>query len=575
MFALTLLAYLPASQGDFIWDDELYVTKNATLRSAEGLRDIWLHPQASPQYYPLVFTSFWLEYHCWGLRPLGYHAINILLHAANAVLFWRLLARLEVPGAWLAAAIFVLHPVQVESVAWISERKNVLSMFFYLAAATVFLRWDEAGQGHRSGIRENSAGRRARSGIRENSDRAPPANTGILTNSATWRTYGLSLGLFLAALLSKTVTASLPAALLLVAWWRRGRITRGDVWPLAPMFALGLLFGGLTAVLERVHVGATTADLAFTPVERLLIAGRAFWFYVGKLVWPARLTFIYPRWTIDATLVWQYVFPLAGLAVLWWGRARWGRGPIVAVLFFAGTLVPALGFFNVFPMRYSFVADHFQYLASLGPIALAAAGMVRLWGRAAGRGRWIVVAAAASWLALLGGLTWRQGHVYRDEETLWRRTQENNPYGYLPNHNLAAMLVARGELAEAARHYRLALEANSTSDLGGLAYCGLGTVVDLLGDRAEAVRCFERALAIDRRYVAAYKGLAKAAHDEGKFDDSIRYLLQALRIAPDDRDAHANLVRLYSLQGNADLARRHKQAAEAIQAWRIEMGLPP
>jgi tetratricopeptide (TPR) repeat protein len=226
-------------------------------------------------------------------------------------------------------------------------------------------------------------------------------------------------------------------------------------------------------------------------------------------------------------------------------------------------------------MRYSFVADHFQYLASLGLIALAAAGVAWLWGRALDRSRWVVAAAAFCWIAVLGGLTWRQGHVYRDQETLWRRTAANNPDGYLPNQNLAGMLAAQGELSEAAEYYRRALRADSTSDLGGLAYCGLGTVLDELGNRAEAVGCFERALAIDARYVVAYRGLAKAAHDEGRLDDSIAYLLQALRIAPDDPHAHAKLAQIYARQGRTDLARRHEQAAGAILKRHVELGIPP
>jgi tetratricopeptide (TPR) repeat protein len=341
---------------------------------------------------------------------------------------------------------------------------------------------------------------------------------------------------------------------------------------------LSLVFARLTTSVERMHVGATGRDFNFSPTDRLLIAGRGFWFYVEKLVWPSRLTFIYPRWKIDAAAAWQYLFPLAAAAlvgVLWLARGKCRRGPLVAVLFFAGTLVPALGFFDVFPMRYSFVADHFQYLASLGLIVLAAAGVARLSGRTPGRRRWAVTAAAICWLAVLGALTWRQGHIYRDQETLWRCTQANNPDGYLPNQNLAGMLAARGELLEAAEHYRRALAADSTSDLGGLAFCGLGTVLDELGNRAEAVRCFERALAIDPRYIVAYRGLAKAAHDEGRLDDSIAYLVQALRIAPDDPHAHAKLAQMYARQGQAELAHRHEQAAAAILKRRVEMGIPP
>jgi tetratricopeptide (TPR) repeat protein len=566
LIALALCVYVPATRGDFIWDDDLYVIKNAALRSPAGLWDIWLYPESSPQYYPLVFSSFWLEYHVWGLAPLGYHLTNILLHAANAVLFWKLLARIALPGAWLAAAMFVLHPVHVESVAWISERKNVLSMLFYLSSAIIYLRWD--------GTRRSRPIAPTGMSTRRTSD-SRDWTAGILANSATH--YWMANALFLAALLSKTVAASLPAAMLVVFWWQRGRITRAELWPLVPMFALALVFARLTTTVERIHVGASGRYFDFSPTDRLLIAGRAFWFYIGKLVWPSRLSFTYPRWTIDSTRAWQYLFPLAAAALsacLWLGRRKLGRGPLAAVLFFAGTLVPALGFFNVYPMRYSFVADHFQYLASLGLIALAATFVVRLWGHSTNPGRQVIAVAIGCALAILGGLTWRQGHVYHDQETLWRSTLVNNPDGYLPNQNLAGMLAARGELTEAAHYYRRALAADSTTDLGGLAYCGLGGVQYELGERAEAVRCFERALSIDARYVLAYKGLAKAAYDEERFDDSIEYLAKAFAIAPNDWELNVNLARLYARMGRAELASRHARQADAIWARSIELGIP-
>jgi protein O-mannosyl-transferase len=125
-----LIAYLPALQGGYIWDDNRYVTENPILPQPDGLAAIWTDPGATIQYYPMVFTTFWLEYRLWGLNPLGYHATNILLHALSALLLWAILRRLAVPGAWLAAALFALHPVHVESVAWVTERKNVLSGLF-------------------------------------------------------------------------------------------------------------------------------------------------------------------------------------------------------------------------------------------------------------------------------------------------------------------------------------------------------------------------------------------------------------------------------------------------------------
>jgi len=345
ILALAATAYAPALRGDFVWDDDDYVTDNPTLTNLDGLRRIWLEFGATPQYYPLVYTTFWIEYHIWQLHPFGYHLTNVLLHMVNALLLWAILRRLAVPGAWLAAAIFAVHPVHVESVAWITERKNVLSGAFYLSSMLLYLRFAGIGPDRPSGRRR-------------------------------WAYFVLALLLFACALLSKSVTCTLPAALVLLLWWRRRRLRASDLWPLIGWLVVGLLMALTTVWMERHHVGTRYIDWSLSPLDRCLIAGRAVWFYAAKLLWPAKLTFFYPRWHIDAGLWWQYLFPLAAVAViaaLWWLRSRLGKGPLVAVLLFVGTLTPALGFVDVYPMRFSFVADHFQYLASAGLIALGAA----------------------------------------------------------------------------------------------------------------------------------------------------------------------------------------------------------
>ena len=340
----TFLAYLPALSGGLLWDDAAHVTR-PELRSLHGLWRIWSDLGATQQYYPLLHSAFWVEYKLWGDATLGYHLLNLLLHAAAAILVMLIMRRLGLPGAWLAALIFALHPVCVESVAWIAEQKNTLSTVFYLSAALLYLHFDQT---------------RRRS------------------------QYFLALALFVMALLSKTVTDTLPAALLVVFWWRRGRIGwKRDVLPLLPWFALGAAAGIFTAWVERTLVGAEGPDFALTLVERFLVAGRAIWFYVGKLVWPANLMFFYPRWRVDSTEWWQYLFPLAALAALagLCLLARKRRGPLAGALIFAGTLFPALGFFNVYPFVYSYVADHFQYVASLGiivPVASWLAGITPL-----------------------------------------------------------------------------------------------------------------------------------------------------------------------------------------------------
>ena len=368
---LAVVVYLPACFGGFVSDDWIFVTE-PLIRRLDGIVSIWLSPSAigrEDHYWPVVYTSFWLEHKLWGFNPVGYHAVNVALHALNSLLVWRLLCRLAVPGAWLIAAVFAVHPVHVESVAWIIERKDLLSTLLSLGAVHVWLRFGEAP----------GAGR-----------------------------YLLCLALFVGALLSKSVAVTLPAALLLLQWWRAGRVTWRDVACLVPFFA--------------VAIGITLADLAFyrtqvdyhfdySLVERTLIAARALWVYVWQLVWPAYLPVLYPRWEVRLgdPLGWLALAALVALvAVLWQARERVGRGPLAGVLFFALTLSPVLGFVDFGFMGFAFVADRFQYLASLGPLAVLVGGAVRGAARLRPRGRAGAVVAAGALLAVLGLLTWRQ-----------------------------------------------------------------------------------------------------------------------------------------------------------------------
>jgi len=527
--AMTVVAYLPALRGDFIWDDDRYVSENPTLTSPGGLLRIWFKPGATPQYYPLVFTTFWIEYRLWGLNTLGYHLVNVALHAASAVLLWRLLRRLGIPGAFLAACIFAVHPVHVESVAWITERKNVLSGFFYLAALRTYLMY--------CGF----------AGERTDAVSAPIQNPA----SGSRNLYVLTLLLFLCALLSKTVTCSLPAAIVLLVWWKRGAIRTGDVRPLLPMFALGLIAGLFTSWLEKTHVGAEGADWDFTVVERCLIAGRAVWFYLGKLLWPDPLIFIYPRWHIDAAKWAQYLYPAAALILLvflYAARRRIGRAPLVVALFFGGTLLPALGFVNVFPMRFSFVADHFQYLASIGPIALFAG----LFGR---RPPMPLRAIPVVIVAALVVLTFRQARHYRSGDAIYLDTLAKNPGAWMARNNLALLMVSRGEYREAADHLEKAL-----ADFPDYAYAHNNLAMILLkidsgADAAsKAIGHLREAIRLDPGYADAHGNLGIVLARQGQRDEALACFREAAKRSPDNFKAHYNLGYLLLQSGRAEEA---------------------
>ncbi|MGD8989353.1 MAG: tetratricopeptide repeat protein [Syntrophobacterales bacterium] len=506
----TLLAYIPAMQAGFIWDDNDYVTDNQELRSLEGLKSIWLEPRSTPQYYPMVFTTFWAEYRLWGLNPTGYHVVNVLLHALSALLLWRLLLRLDMPGAWLVAMVFAIHPVHVESVAWVTERKNVLSGFFYFSSALCLIRF--------FGL----------SGEEE-------------TQSRQWWWYGLGLLLFVFALFSKTITCSLPAATVLVLWWKRGRVSRQELLALVPFFLLGLGLGLATVWLERYHVGTELLDWHLSFVDRCLIAGRALWFYAGKLVWPVGLIFNYPRWIVDSGLWWQYIYPIAVLGVilaLWAFRGRLGRGPLVGVLFFGGTLLPALGFFDIFPFRYSYVADHFQYLASVGLLVLLVSALmyalsrVMVWPRQVSVAVWILL------LALLGVQTWRQGYMYENLETLWTVTLEKNPASAIAHCNLGFLRQEQGRYEEAIAHYSEALRLRP--DFAEAPY-NMGNVLEGQGRLDEAISYYSEAIRIKPNWSHPHNKLGIVYQRQGRYEEAVVHLETAVRFHPRFAEAWYNL----------------------------------
>ncbi len=531
---LTLLAYIPAMQGGYIWDDDNYVTENTDLRSFQGLANIWLEPKSSPQYYPLVFTSFWFEYHMWGPDPTGYHVVNVLLHAINAILLWMILRRLQVPGAWLAALVFAVHPVFVESVAWVTERKNVLSGLFYFSSALCLMQYF----GVDAVIKKPS-------------------------NRNKW--YVASLLLFVCALLSKTVTASLPVAMAIVLWWKNEKIGWHEATALIPFFLVGLLFGLATVWLEKHHVGALGSEWDQSLVERFLIAGRALWFYAGKLLWPVNLVFNYPRWQISSAALWQYVFPLGVILLLaggWAFRHRLGRAPLACMLFFCATLFPALGFFNVFPFRYSYVADHFQYLAGVGILVLFIGGAAQLAARLSLRLQKAAGALGVAILIVLFVLTWHQGHLYKDLRTLWTTTLKQNPSSALAHYNLGLMMAKEGNLEEGTRHLYEALRLVPDSpDIHNI----VGVALVKLERFGEAESHFSEAVRLRPEFTEARYYLALLLVRNKRIDEAIEHLSIAVQLQPDYAAAHFELGRLLGSQGLIEKAAYHFSETVRIQ----------
>jgi len=548
---LVVGAYLPALPGQFLWDDDRNILESAPLRSLDGLRRIWFEPGATQQYYPLTHTSFWLDFHLWGLHPVPYHVENILLHALGAILVWRILLRLGVRGAWLGAAIFALHAVCVESVAWITQRKNTLCVVFFLASVLASM--------------EFWLPRPAKS---DKTGGPSGAKFGA------WKWYWLALLLYLCSLWSKTATVGLPGVVLLLAWWKRARLVWRDGVLLLPFLALGLGMGLMTISAEKrqMLMDATAERWRFLPLERSLIATRAMWFYLGKLCWPHPLMFIYPRWRLEAVSLPAYTgvaSAAAGLFILWHKRNGWARPVLVVVGYFVALLFPVLGFFNGGFFRYSFVCDHFQYFAAIGPLALAAAGITYGLGPLA-KGRPLLRPTVCGALLLaLGVLTWRQTAVYQSLETLWRDALTHNPDSWLAHDNLGKYLCQSGHFEEAETHFRKALELLPNDHV---AYYNLGLSSTIQGNLDEAAKNFTKALEIFPDYAPAHYNLGNVLTRKSELVEAIREYRKALEIDPGLALAHLNLAGALARSGNVDQAM--EEYAQASQ-WDPELAAAP
>ncbi len=538
--AITLLAYSSVFPAGFIWDDNDHVIRIGEFLSLRGLARIWFEPGVTIQYYPLVFSLFWLQLKLWGVAPFGFHLVNIVLHGVNAVLVQRCLTRLAIPGAFLAACLFAIHPVHVESVAWVTELKNVLSALFYLVALLRYLEFLQSD-------RESADGRR----------RARLSYAGALV-------------LFCCALLSKTVTCTLPAVILLIVWWKRGAIGRRDVVPLVPFFAAAVVLGVITLGVERDSLLAKGPEWDFSPVERFLIAGRVTWFHAGKLLWPHPLTFNYPRWNLDATVWWQYLFPVSAitlLLLLWHYRGKVGRAPLAASLFVMGTNFPVLGFLNVYSMRFSFVADHYYYLANIGVIAVAASVATLLRHRLPQRGQAVVSGIVAAVLLVLATITWQHGTVFRDDLTLFGDIIAKNPGSWFAYTNRAAQYMNTGRYDPAMADLEQALRFRP-DDADALRL--QGEIYARQRDFSRALANFDRSIALRPWRGDYFKSRSKARLAAGRLSEALEDVTTVLTAASHDADnyllraniylalndlpaALADLDRVLSLEGdNAD-----------------------
>jgi tetratricopeptide (TPR) repeat protein len=496
LFVVVLVGYFPAIHGGFIWDDKVLLSESALVHASDGLYRFWFTTQA-PDYWPLTSTTFWVEWRLWGMDPLGYHLTNLVLHGVEALLVWAILERLGIGGAYLAGLLFAAHPVNVESVAWIAQRKNLVAMLFFLLAILFWLR-SESEEGADRGGRGRG-----------------------------W--YWASVGMFVLAMLGKGSVAPLPAVLLLLAWWQRGRLGVRDLVRVVPYGVVSVL---LVAVNVWFQTHGTGPIRQAGVVERVLGAGGVVWFYLWKALWPLRLSFVYPQWKVDPGRALWWLPALAALAVtvlLWRSRDGWGRGCFAAWCFFCVSLVPVMGLTDVYFMTFSLVADHYEHVALIGVMALLGAGWAWGWKRLGGRWRRAWAGVAGLVVAGLVLLTARQSAAYRDEETIYRATIAANPDCWMAYYNLGVDLSDRG-------------------------------------DRKDAITQFEQALRVRPDYAEAHNNLALALSAEGRDAEAMAHAREAVRIKPGMPEARVDLGILLSRSGHAAEALTQLEKAVELRA---------
>jgi protein O-mannosyl-transferase len=532
----TVLAYLPAWRAGFIWDDRSLVIDNPLVRSASGLWRFWFSTKPV-DYYPVTSSLWWLQWRIWGENPIGYHAVNVLLHALCAVLLLGLLRLLRVPGSWLAAAIFAVHPVNVESVAWVVELKNVLAMFFYLASLYGFAR-----------------GRAVLS-----ADSAAPASS---LSAGQW--YALALLGFFLALLSKTAVAPMPLVLLGMLWWERGRLKLADVREVAPFFALAVTVGALSFWFQAQRAIGDEVVRADGFWARFAAAGWAIGFYAYKAILPFDLRSIYPRWQVDAGQWWSYLpwAIIVGAAVVCWrARRGWGMAPLLALSYFVVMLSPVLGFLNIGFMKFSLVADHWQYFAVIGPIVLFASALAKTYDRLEPLPRQALSAAMTAGLVGLASLSWQQSKLYRDSGSFWRAVLATDVNSWVAHNNLGGFLVEQGQSDEALPHFQQAVALRP--NLAKSQY-NLGAVLREKGQLGDAILHLRRAVDLAPSYVEAHNALARALAQKHDFYGAIAQLEQSLQLEPKQAEAHNNLANLLWQTGQLRAATVEYEQALAL-----------
>ena len=527
---LVFWTYAPALNGLPIWDDNEALFNYPLIASPlSSYKRIWFSHQA-PDFWPLHYSWFFQAYRWWGANTLPYHISNIVLHIGNAMLWACLLKMLRVSYAWVIALVFALHPANTEAVAWIVQFKTLASSLLCLTSWLLFLKF----------LRRSEQS----------------------TRSTSWMLYSSSLGLFAASLLTKSSVIFAPIAQCALTFL----VTRD----LKRTIKINIPFLLLAVASGYIAVTWYAPDNALPPgehldlgpfSERIARLGWNFWFYVRQALWPTTIAFIYPKVkllpgefvnyapTIVAVMLPAFAFSL---------RHRFGLGPFAAILYYGLALAPALGFYGIYFMRFADVADHWQYMALIAPLALSvnAVSKIRVH-------EYLKVTAILVTTLTLALTTHTEARHFSDEESIWHQTLVHNPDSWLAHNNLGKVLMAQGNHAEAISHYKAALAVKP--DFRD-AMNNLGAVYIEQNNLSEAITILERTVAVWPQFAAARSNLGVALTRSGEFGKAAEHLRRATELAPEDASYHKNLG--YTLH-------RLRQTDAAIESYQRAIALAP
>lgn len=506
-------AMSPVLRGEWLLDDLAYYPRNPLLGDPHQLWKIWFEPGTLIDYYPIEATFGWLQWSVWHQFTFGYHLVNLALHLLNALLVWRLLERLGLRLAWLGGLIFAVHPVQVESVAYLAELKNTLSLAPFLLAMEAWIDFEDYG-------------RRL--------------------------DYVLALVLFLIAMLCKISMIGFPFVILLYAWWKHGRIDRHDLKRSLPFFAVSLVLGAVAIHASHKFMQAHLLVEDSVPMggffSHLALAGLSLSFYFLRFVWPVGSLPVYPFWKIDPPTLLQFVPWLVWGGVIflaWRERKTWGRVVLFGLGFFIINLAPFLGFRAISYMSFTWVMDHFLYLPIIGLIGLTVVGLDWLRAR-------VNLSVARLGAVLVGfgvGFLVSDSHAYAKKfespEILWSYAVSHNPQSWAAQNNLASALHLSGRVTRAIAQYEQAIQLNPNE---AVLRENLGLALMDSGRRAEAIDQFQQAIALRPGRLKSHYYLGMLLAQEGKLPEAREHFEFVLHLDPAADDARHQINSLDNLE---------------------------